>query len=128
MYKLTNFFYNNQKLIKFLVVGILNTIFGYSVYAILTWIGTSYFVAAAGSTILGVLFNFKSIGWIVFKSKDNSKIIPFIIVYAALYIFNIIGLSFMMHEGFDSYMSGIIIIFPLAIISYLINSRVVFKK
>lgn len=128
MYKLTIFFYNNQKLIKFLVVGILNTIFGYSVYAILIWIGAPYFVAATGSTILGVLFNFKSIGSIVFKSKDNSKIIPFIMVYTALYMFNIIGLAFMAHEGFDSYMSGIIVIFPLAIISYLVNSRFVFKK
>ena len=118
--------FKSKKILKFFFVGILNTIFGYSVYAFLIWAKFHYFLAVAGSTILGIFFNFKSTGSIVFNSKDNTKIIPFISVYLLLYVLNISCLFILTHLGVDEYISGAILIPPLAILAFYLNSKFVF--
>ena len=56
----------NYRVIRFLGVGVLNTVFGYSVYAALIFAGLSYLIALFLSTIAGVVFNYFSFGRIVF--------------------------------------------------------------
>ena len=72
--------------IKFILVGILNTIFGYSIFAICNFLGFHYTLSTLITTILGVLFNFKTTGIIVFLNNDNKKLLRFIAVYCFNYI------------------------------------------
>ena len=67
--------------IKFLAVGVLNTLFGYGIFALLLFIGLHYAVASILATICGVLFNFKTTGTLVFNNNDNRLIFKFISVY-----------------------------------------------
>ena len=60
-----------HKFIKFLFVGGVNTVFGYSIFALFLFLGMHYAVATLFATILGILFNFKTTGVIVFNNKDN---------------------------------------------------------
>ncbi|MBT6586770.1 MAG: hypothetical protein HON77_20955, partial [Gammaproteobacteria bacterium] len=46
--------------IKFLVVGAVNTVFSYSCYAGLLFIGLHYSLAALFGTLLGIVFNYLS--------------------------------------------------------------------
>ena len=48
--------------VKFLLVGALNTAFGYGIYALLIWFGLRPFLAVGLATVLAVLFNFQSTG------------------------------------------------------------------
>ncbi|MGC7556563.1 GtrA family protein, partial [Pandoraea pneumonica] len=48
------------RLVNYFLVGGLNTLFGYGVFAVCLWIGLHYSLAIAISTVLGTLFNFKS--------------------------------------------------------------------
>jgi putative flippase GtrA len=50
---------------RFLLVGVLNTIFGYFLYGTLILIGLDYKLAVLLATILGVLFNFQTTGRLV---------------------------------------------------------------
>ena len=55
-----------HKFAKFLLVGVLNTLFGYFLYGSLILIGLNYKYAVLLATIIGVLFNFQTTGRLVF--------------------------------------------------------------
>lgn len=116
------------RLINYLLVGGVNTLFGYSVFMLMLWAGFHYSLAIAGSTILGILFNFKSTGVLVFKSHDNSQISRFVIVYALSYCLNVACVGLLIRCGINVYYSGAIMILPLALLTYRLNSQFVFKK
>lgn len=67
----------NKQLVKFLLVGGLNTLFGYAVFAVLISTGLHYTIAVFIGTLIGVLFNFKTTGKLVFDSQDNTLIWKF---------------------------------------------------
>ena len=118
----------NNKLIKFILVGILNTAFGYSLFALFIFLNIHYSLAVFLSTVLGVLFNFKTIGKLVFDSHDNSLIFRFITVYVLLYLINISCLWFFKISGFENmYINGFVLLVPLALISFVLNRKYVFK-
>ena len=54
---------------RFLLIGAVNTIFGYGVYALLIFLRCDYKIAALAGTVLGVLFNFLTTGRIVFGTR-----------------------------------------------------------
>ncbi|MFK0386675.1 GtrA family protein [Agrobacterium sp. NPDC090273] len=118
----------DTRIVKFLIVGVINTIFGYTIYVGSLWIGLHYTTAVATSTILGILFNFKSIGAFVFESRDNALLLRFIGVYLFLYLVNISGVSFLVHFDVPAWLAGLLLLLPLAILSFLLNRRYVFSK
>lgn len=116
------------KLIKFLLVGVLNTAFGYSVFAVFIFLGTHYTVAVFFATVLGVLFNYRTIGGIVFNHKGGSKLIPFILVYVIIYALNVFGLWSLDYLGLENkYLAGAILLLPLALVSFVLNKKFVFN-
>jgi putative flippase GtrA len=114
--------------VRFILVGIVNTIFGYSVFAFMTWLGLHYTVAIGVATVLGVLFNFKSTGVIVFGSHDNLRLFRFILVYCVVYVANVLGVFFLLRLPIGNYVAGLLMVLPLALLSYKLNQLYVFKN
>jgi len=114
------------RFLRFLVVGGINTLFGYSVYALLLFLNVHYSLAAVVATILGILFNFKTTGRIVFNSRDNRLLVKFVGVYAFLCLVNILVLK--LFDGFqvDLYLAGFIMLLPMALFGYFLNKMFVF--
>ena len=117
-----------KQFIKFLVVGGLNTLFGYTLFAVLIFFGLHYTIAVFIGTVLGVLFNFQTTGRLVFGSKDRSLIWKFFGVYGVTYIVNIIGLYLLEKVIHNVYISGAILILPLALLGFSLNKRYVFTR
>ena len=119
----------SRKLILFFFVAGLNTLFGYGLFAGLIFIGLPYILATLIALILGVLFNFKTYGTLVFKNKDNSRIFRFIGVYAVTYITNI-SLMFLLRKlwGLNDYEIGAILAIPMGLLGFVLNKRFVFSK
>jgi putative flippase GtrA len=115
------------KYIRFILVGALNTAFGYAVFSGLTWLGWEDLYAVPAATAAGVTFNFVTYGKLVFKSLDRRNVPRFALGYAGLYICNIAGLRALAGTGLDAYRSQAALIIPLAILSYVINDRWVFR-
>ena len=113
---------------RYLAVGLLNTVFGYGVFALLIYLGLSYPVALFLATILGVLFNFKSIGVLVFKSRDNKLIFRFVAVYIVIYFLNLIGLKLLTAIDMNVYYSGAVLLPLMAVVGFIINKRFVFNN
>jgi putative flippase GtrA len=75
--------------LKFLVVGALNTLFGYSVFAGLVLAGVPPVPALVLTYVVGVLFNFMTTRRFVFSSSPRASLLRFIGAYVVIYFFNL---------------------------------------
>ncbi len=112
--------------VRFVLVGLLNTAFGYGVFALLILLGIPYPIATLLSTAAGVLFNFKSYGTLVFGSHDNRLLLRFVAVYAVIYAVNLIPLRWAERNGISLLVTGAAVALPMALLSFLLNRRFVF--
>ena len=119
--------FGNQFL-RFLAVGAVNTLFGYGIYALLITVGLHYAIAALCSTVLGVVFNFKTTGILVFRSRRNALIVRFALVYAVIYGCNVAGLWLLTSIHTGAIVAGAILALPLAVLSYTLNRSLVFRQ
>lgn len=117
-----------NKLIRFLLVGGVNTLFGYIVFAFFIFLNFHYTIATLISVILGILFNFKTTGKLVFENSNNVLIFKFTGVYTIIYILNIICLKTFSYFKINIYLAGMLLILPMALISFLLNKKFVFKQ
>ena len=118
----------NIKFIKYLLVGVVNTVFGYSVFALLIFINLHYALASLLATIASVLFNFKTTSVIVFNTHDNSLIKKFIAVYTFTFFVNLGGLKIFSLYGVNMYFAGFILLIICAPISFILNNQFVYHK
>ena len=119
---------NNYKFAKYIIIGIVNTIFGYSVFALLIFLNLHYFFASLLATIAGVLFNFKTISKVVFKTNDNSLIIRFVAVYCFTFLVNLGGLKIFTIYNINMYLAGFFLLIICTPISFFLNNQFVFCK
>ena len=118
---------DNILFIRFIAVGLINTIFGYGLYLTCLYIGFNYMLAALISTILGVIFNFFTTGRLVFSSNDNSLIFKFIFVYLIIYFFTILGITVLNLFTISYEIAGAFMILPNAILAFFLNKSMVFN-
>ena len=118
----------NNRFIRYLFVGLINTVFGYSLFAVLIYLQLHYVLASLLATIAGVLFNFKTIGRVVFKSSDNTLIKRFFGVYAFAYFLNIGGLRLFSLYHVNMYVAGLMLLVLITPVSFLLNRNFVFKN
>ena len=118
---------SSLRFLRFLVVGGINTLFGYGAFAALIYLGVHYAVASLVATVAGVLFNFQTTGRLVFANADPDKLLRFIGVYAILYCIGLAGLRAGEVLGYSAYLTGAVLLLPNAMLSYLLNKRLVFQ-
>ncbi|WP_353506531.1 GtrA family protein [Polynucleobacter sp. TUM22923] len=112
---------------RFIFVGIINSIVGYGCFALFLYIGLHYTLSLFFATVAGVLFNFKSIGTLVFKSHNNQLIFRFIGSYSIIYLINAVGIDAFTRVGLTPYVGGVILILPMAALAFILNKRFVFN-
>lgn len=85
--------------IRFLAVGVLNTAFGYVIFAAGILAGLASGIALALAMVIGVIFNFFTLGRLVFDSRDPARLPRFVGVYALTYVVNLILLRLLEGAG-----------------------------
>jgi len=114
---------------RFLVSGVINTAFGYVTFAFFIFIGCGDFTAPLFAEILCIIFNFNTIGGMVFGDRSKKLFWRFCLVYGTIYIFQVAGLKLFAACGVENrYLSGFILLVPGALLSYNLNKKLVFKK
>lgn len=125
---LINFFNDNKKIIMFFVIGGINTVFGYSVFALFLWVGIHYSIAALLSTISGILFNFTTFGRFVFDNRSYSNLPKFILVYGANYFFGV-GVLFICNQyNYNLYLAQAFLILPTALLRFILMKYFVYRN
>lgn len=115
-----------QRFVRFLLVGVLNTAFGYTCFALLHWAGLGDSLALFLATVAGVLFNFRTIGPLVFGSSDPRLLWRFVGVYAVIYTANVGALHLLEFLGVSALAGQAILALPVAAASFVLNRRFVF--
>ena len=119
----------NQRVRRFLAVGLLNTLFGYAVYAGLVFIGLPYLAALLLATIIGVTFNYFSFGRMVFKADGGWFVFgKFIVSYVIVYVINAVLLVILTEENYlNAYLAQGVCILPSAAIGWLLMNHWVYR-
>ncbi len=119
----------DEKFFKFLFVGAMNTVFAYVIYALFVTIGLVPNLALFFQYIIGVLWNFKTTGSIVFKNNNNKLLFKFIGAYIITFFLNSVLLNFLVEKiKLNDYLAQAILVLPVAIISFLLFKLWVFKE
>ena len=116
------------RLFRFLLVGGINTIFGYCVYSLMILLNVHYAYASLLSTIVGVVFNFFTTGKIVFNQNNPRLIFKFIAVYGITYLINLGFLKIMDLLHINMLIAGVVVVIPNATIAYWLNKKIVFTS
>ncbi|WP_342146794.1 GtrA family protein [Rickettsiella endosymbiont of Aleochara curtula] len=117
-----------KQFMRFILVGGLNTAFGYFIYSFVVFMGCSFYIATLVSTCIGIFFNFFTTGRIVFKNNNFNLFIKFIIIAILLYYIRVEFIKIILNFYAKSiYFSGFLAIFPVSIITFFLNKYVVFK-
>lgn len=111
---------------RFLVVGAVNTVFGYGVFYLLLRGGLSPTPALALATVIGVSFNFVTTGRLVFGNAEPGRIIRFVSVYAIVFAVNAALLEAAIRIGFGAATAQALLLAPCVALSYLLNRTLVF--
>lgn len=104
----------------------MNTAFGYACFVVFLRLQLHYSVAVILSTIVGVFFNFKTIGRLVFQSRSNRRLLRFVACYVVVCGINLVGLRLFISIGVGPYWGGAALLLPLAMIAYFLQKRFVF--
>jgi putative flippase GtrA len=120
-----------DKKIRFLFVGALNTIFGYAVYAFFIYLRMHYFLAQLLSSILAIAHSYLWNKYFTFRSPgiSASEIMRFVSVYAVSYLMNM-GILYVSIEYFkwNAYFAGFICLFVTAVVSYVGHKSISFRN
>lgn len=112
--------------LRFLLVGGLNTLVGYALFAIFILVGAGITFSLVGATVLGVMFNFRSLGSLVFIRTERRLLPRFVLVYAGQFAINWLSLRYLQALGVTPLFAQLMILPPLSIVSFLAMRRWVF--
>lgn len=116
----------NIRFVRFAIAGAVNTLFGFAVYCIGLFAGLPVWAALLVGTVAGTIFNFLTTAGFVFRQLTLSRLPRFLFCYVLVYVLNlglIRALSLWLH---DEKLSQLVLVFPVALFSYLLMSRIVF--
>ena len=77
--------------LRFLIVGAVNTAFGYAVFAAAVLLGLAPFLALLVTYAIGVVFNYFTTAHFVFGRSNLASFPSFVLAYVIIYAFNAIA-------------------------------------
>ena len=114
---------------RFLAVGGLNTAVGFLLFALFVKLGLGPTGALAAATVGGVLFNYQSIGRLVFARSGpggGGRARVFILVYAVQFCLNAAALRVLLASGTGPLVAQALLLPVFAIGSFLAMRRFVY--
>ena len=118
----------SPQFLRFLLVGLLNTTFGYGLFSVLVWLGQPYPLAIGLATLGGIAFNFQSTGRLVFNGAPLSRLWRFIAIYGVTYAVNVGVVTVLLSYGMNVYIANALTILPLALLTFSLQRKFVFKE
>jgi putative flippase GtrA len=113
------------RLWRYYQAGIVNTLFGYGVYAVLIGAGLWMYAAQFIAHLLGVAFNYFTFSRHVFQDSRASKL-RFVASYGVNYLLSLASLAAAAQVIRSPYVAGLVAITFVSLINYLILKHFVF--
>jgi putative flippase GtrA len=118
------------KILRFLATGLLNTAFGYMLYALFLLCRLPPLWALLWATAIGVVFNYFSFRRVVFGGRVSAGVfLKFVVTYVAIYGVNAALLSGLTRYFALSPYAGQVLCIPVSVLlSWVLMNHWVYKK
>jgi len=113
---------------KFVAVGCINAVVSYTIFTLAHCATHADRLSVVITWCVGIVFNFFSTGRMVFESRDLSRAIPFVLSYGVSMGVNLALISVLLAWGINGLVAQAICLPVVVLVSYVINSRLVFRK
>jgi putative flippase GtrA len=117
-----------KRFARFLLVGGLNTLFGFVAYSAFVLLHSPPWLALLGGNIAGMLFNFFTTGHFVFLDLSASRLPRFVAAYLFVYGLNLVLIGRLTALTHSLIVSQACLAPVMAVVSYVLLSRLVFRK
>lgn len=111
---------------RYYQAGVINTAFGFGLYALLVWLGMNMFAAQLLSHCMGVAFNYLTYSRHVFRDAPAAKL-RFVFSYAVNYLMGLAALAAASLVIASPYLAGAISVVIVSIINYFVLKQFVFR-
>ena len=115
------------RLWRYYQAGIVNTLFGYGMYALLLKLGVWMYAAQLIAHVLGVVFNYFTYSRHAFADAEASKR-RFIASYAFNYLLGLASLAAAAQVISSPYVAGIVSIVFVSLVNYFVLKNLVFFR
>ena len=112
---------------KFLVVGVLNTAFGYTVFAAVWLMTQEIFTAIFIANVVGATFNYFTVGRLVFANRGFKALLPFLFGYLLILGLNLGLAETLTRMGFGALIAQLLAVPIMILFSFAYNSAVTFR-
>jgi putative flippase GtrA len=116
-----------NRLLRFLVAGGVNTLFGYAVYGAGIVLGAPVWVALLIGMVAGTVFNFFTTGGYAFRQLALRRYPRFVACYLLVYAANLALIAALSTWVADQLLVQAVLLVPLALLSYVLMARLVFN-
>ena len=116
-----------RRLWRYYQAGIVNTLFGYGLFALFVKLGLNMYLAQICAHVLGAAFNYYSYSRHVFHDAEASKL-RFILSYAFNYLLGLASLAAASLVIHSPYIAGIVSIIFISLVNYLVLKNLVFSQ
>lgn len=115
-----------KRLWRYYQAGVVNTLFGFGLYALFVRLGLNMYVAQVIAHILGVIFNYVTYSRYAFAGQKGSM--PrFVLSYALNYLLSLITLAAAAQLVASPYLAGLVSVVIVTIINFFVLKRLVFQ-
>lgn len=118
---------SGSRFLRFLLVGAFNTGFSFAVYSTFVFLGYDFKIASLISIFFGILVSFYMHGTLVFGGVTLYALVRFVLVWVVIYGAQIAFIGVVSRFGIGSYMGGFLSIPGIALLSYILQRRFVFR-
>ncbi len=112
--------------IRFLLIGGLNTLFGYTVYLVGLMARLQPELALLVATGVGALFNYLTTARLVFRQRTLSRLVPFVGTYALVYLVNAGAIRLLLSGGLAPALAQAVLVPAMAVLSFVLFRFLVF--
>jgi putative flippase GtrA len=113
-----------NRLVKFILVGLLNTAFGYSIFAIAILLGSPPQLALVLQFFVGCVWNYFMHARLVFEHDGYRQMPLYFLAYISIYFVNAVTLALIIRAGATPLLAQAILTPFIAVLSYLLISKI----
>lgn len=116
-----------KNLWRYYQAGIVNMLFGFSLFAIFVRLEMNIYLAQICSHVLGVVFNYFTYSRYTFAGNDGSKL-RFALSYVGNYLLGLATLAGLVIFISSPYLAGLISTLLVSVVNYFVLKRLVFSR
>ena len=117
-----------REILRFIIVGAANTVLAYLLFALFIFLGLHYAVATFIAGIITMVLGFTLMSLFVFQNKTRARPFAFVVFFGIQYFLNVAFQYLLYKAGMQNeYLVGGIAVVVVAVYSFLINKKIVFR-